>query len=187
MKTIKFKHEFLVFLYAYLRHIDLSLDRSRWGSWAEYRAYACCQVSPLEIYNYLNYDSLNHEDDTVMAINEHSYSKIRLTYFWNTFTGRNNFLTSAEINYIRCILNKYTTYLNADFEQYNRRIEELRIEIARFYSSVLESKLSRCELDKVMRVEHFLQNPVLNTTTLSSFSINLYSDWLKNFTGGCAK
>ena len=33
VKKISFEYQFIVFLSAYLRQIDLSLDRSRWTSW----------------------------------------------------------------------------------------------------------------------------------------------------------
>lgn len=39
MKKIKIKYTQLLFLYAYLRLIDLSLDRSKWTSWTEFQDY----------------------------------------------------------------------------------------------------------------------------------------------------
>ena len=53
MTVIKLKYNFLVFLYAYLRQIDSSLDRSRWGSIEELREYYNIQIAPEHIVNYL--------------------------------------------------------------------------------------------------------------------------------------
>ena len=53
MENIKIKYSQLLFLYAYLRLIDLSLDRSRWGEWDSFLVYFKNIVYPTQIIQYL--------------------------------------------------------------------------------------------------------------------------------------
>jgi len=53
MEEIKVKYNEILFIYAYLRQIDLSLDRVRWTSWNELQYYFKDQLQPLQIIGYL--------------------------------------------------------------------------------------------------------------------------------------
>ncbi|TGE28642.1 hypothetical protein [Hymenobacter metallicola] len=57
----------------------------------------------------------------------------------------------------------------ADLTEYTLELEMLRVDIATFYSRASRVMLSKKELDKIMRVEHFWQNPILTTITLEEF------------------
>jgi len=53
IRKMKIKYSFVVFLYAYLNQIDLSLDRSRWESIDKLRDFYSTQISPKKVANYL--------------------------------------------------------------------------------------------------------------------------------------
>ncbi len=50
---MKINYSFVVFLYAYLNQIDLSLDRSRWEPLDNLRDFYRSQISPKKVANYL--------------------------------------------------------------------------------------------------------------------------------------
>ena len=171
MRKIKLEHSFLVFLYAYLRHIDLSLDRSRWNGWTDYVAYARGVIEPAVISTYLQ-----GKLGPVKVINadnrlpEHSYLKSRLLYLWRASTRQNNYLTVVEACYVLQLLARYSACLRADFTGYTLEQERLRVDIAVFYNRASQVTLSRSELDRIMQVEHFWQNATLTTIALQEYS-----------------
>lgn len=175
MANIPLKHQTLVALYAYLRHLDLSLDRSRWGAWQDYVAYSQTQVAPAVIMHFLEHKcSVVAMVDTNGVIPTHSYAKLRLLYLVRTLMRRNNYLTSVEVAYVWQALETYQRYLATDWNAYSIELETLRVRIANFCYTVLEAKLSRRELDHTMRIEHYFSAHHLPTVPLKPFLA-----WLK--------
>jgi hypothetical protein len=175
MANILLEHQTLVALYAYLRHLDLSLDRSRWGPWQDYVTYSQSQVAPAVIAQFLQRKCYGVEAvATSGVIPDHSYSKLRLLYLARTLMQRNNYLTSSEVAYMWQALKTYQSYLATDWDTYSVELEKLRLRIARFCYTVLEAKLSHRELRHTMRIEHYLSAYHLQTVPLQSFLT-----WLK--------
>ena len=52
MKQNNLKYKTICFLYAYLRSIDLSLDRSRWGDLEDFKSYFKSKISYINIEEY---------------------------------------------------------------------------------------------------------------------------------------
>ena len=83
---MKIDYAFVVFLYAYINQIDLSLDRSRWESIDNLRNFYKNQISPKNIVSYLM-NRLNLEveklDNLVFLKEESFWGRIKDT---GTFT-----------------------------------------------------------------------------------------------------
>ncbi|KFF08295.1 hypothetical protein IX38_05870 [Chryseobacterium luteum] len=53
MKKVQINYSQLLFLYAYLRLINLSLDRNRWTTWDELQSYFKNIMAPSKVAQYL--------------------------------------------------------------------------------------------------------------------------------------
>jgi hypothetical protein len=170
MTKIVLPHQVLVALYAYLRHLDLSLDRSRWGAWQDYVSYAHAQVAPAVIRRFLQpyYCGVTARTSSVV-LPEESYVKLRLRYLVCTFLQRDNYLIEPEVAYIWQLLETYQRYLATAWDSYSSEVDQLRLRIARFCYTVLETKLSRREVHQLSLVEHYLSADHLQTVPLQPF------------------
>jgi hypothetical protein len=178
MEKIKFKHDFLIFLYAYLRHIDLSLDRSRWTSWQDYVNYSRNVVSPKTVSDYLKKTAdLSEYTGEIIPLNKNKYAKSRWLHFWRVITFNNDYLNLHDIIYICNKLDIYNTYLNTDRGQYDLLLHDLRIDIGEVYDYILMEILSQNELNMAMKVEHYLQNHGLETIELKYFLPSTKKHW----------
>jgi len=174
-KTI-IERDTLVFLYAYLRQIDLSLDRCRWTSWAELQHYYHDKINPARVINYLlKYAHLNLDTIEWLCSYDEETSWLRRLgcFLFRTVNGPAS-LAHSEILCCCKLLSIFDEYLKSDFQSYNLEVEKLRIDIAKFYSNVLECKLRRKDSDKAMRIEHYFQNSILKTTPMEEFSRGIY-------------
>lgn len=169
MKKNKFKYDFLVFLYAYFRQADLSLDRSRWDSLNSLREYYRGKISPRNVYDYLiHHSGFNPESvKTIAFIREMNFFE-RMNYFMLRLFHANSFLTDDEIHYCCQKLLVIEEYLKNDTEPHKLETEKLRIEIVKFVYGVLEYKLYIKDRKKAMHVEHYLQN-ALKTIPIKEF------------------
>ncbi|RYU72608.1 hypothetical protein [Hymenobacter persicinus] len=170
MERIKIEHDFLVFLFAYLRHLDLSLDRSRWNGWADYLVYTRGRIQSATISSYLKGKiGPVSVTNTANILPNYSYRESRLRYLWRICTWQNDYLTLYATSYACQLLDRHNAYLRADITEFTPELEMLRRDIADFYTRASEVMLSRSELRKIMRVEHFWQNPILTTIALKDF------------------
>ena len=174
MSELRMKYQHIVFLYAYLNKIDLSLDRSKWVPLIELRKYYKTQIAPKKVANYLmrefdlNYDRL---EDFYSVGNNHLVTKIK--DFFLLYLKKESYLTKEEIYYCCQKLIILDQYLKSDFEIHKLEIEKLRIELAKFTYGNLKYKLFAKDRNKTMKVEHFLQNENLKVINISEFSKGL--------------
>lgn len=170
MKTKYFKYEFLVFLYAYLRQVDLSLDRSRWDSLKPFREYYKEQIQPKAVSDYLSrYSNLDLKKiQRVYFIKGATFFK-KIKYLVSRLLTRNNSLTSGEICYCCQKLLILQDYLNSEEEIHKLEIEKLRIEFTKFTYHVLQYKLNVKDRERATGVEHYLQNESLNPLNINKF------------------
>jgi hypothetical protein len=170
MTKHKFQYDFIVFLYAYLRQIDLSLDRSRWTTWKELQEYYRGQISPKKIADYLlnNSSLVNFDSQSLYFIGNVSFlEKLKLALF--RVFHIDPFLTNEEVLYCCQKLNIMARYLNLSNDPDRLEIEKLRIELVELNYNIIQFKLSVKDRNKAMRIEHYLQNENLNTIKIEEF------------------
>ena len=167
MTRVRVKYEVLLFLYAYLRKIDLSLDRSRWTSWRKLQEYYEGYVDPMIIVDYLKvkFDLPDTEFQNLPFFPKKSSSVKKLS---SAFTKR-YYLNQDEILYCCYLIVAFNDALLSDAEAYSEEFEKLRVDIANFYTTVLESLLFNKDLNILMRIEHFNQSENLIVVKLSEF------------------
>ncbi len=165
-----FKYEFLIFLYAYLRQVDLSLDRSRWDSLKPFREYYKEQIQPKIVSDYLiRYSNLDLKKiQWVNFIRGATFFK-KIKYLISRLLTRNNFLISDEIYYCCQKLLILQDYLNSGDEIHKLEIEKLRIEFNKFTYQILQYKLNLKDRERATGVEHYLQNESLKPLNVNEF------------------
>ena len=70
------------------------------------------------------------------------------------------------------LLYDFDKILNSENKSYNLEIEKLRIDIAKFYTEVFEIMITKKDLARVMKVEHFEQSDSIETIELDKFIPN---------------
>lgn len=166
MKKYKFEYRFLVFLYAYLRQADLSLDRAIWSSPDELKNYYKNQIAPELLIDYL----LSHSEVTNLTEkNQRKYPKAvkRIPYFFQKLWN-GSFLTEREILHCIRLLSRLKECLSQT-EVDKLFLGKLRDDIAIFDYRFLEKKLYRKDWKKVTRVAHYFQNTNAETINITDF------------------
>lgn len=167
MKNIKIKYNQLLFLYAYLRLIDLSLDRSRWTSWNEIQDYFKNILAPSLVAQYLT-NSFHLPKTDFKNFSFISEEKSRLNkakpILFKTLSLKQN-----DIIYCCKLLFDFDEVLNSHNESYHLGIEKLRVDIAKYYSNVLGRIILWKDLDKLMKIEHFWQSEKIDISKLEEF------------------
>ena len=140
-------YNILMFLYAYMRQINLSLDRAKWSTWEELVKYFRNGLAPDKVVEFLE-----------RAVQKRSSEHEKIFY-----------LTGYEVGYCQNLLLAFQTMLQQP--QVNLiDADELRISIAKFYSSFIESNLNSSDLKRVTSIEHFNQNERLQVNGINEFS-----------------
>jgi hypothetical protein len=154
MKYSKLSQKQTLFLYAFLRQVDRSLDKSRWTSIAELKAYYKNRIIPEQVINYLetHFNSVNKDSDLTVASSQDLSLKDKFRLFF-----QRNYLTADELTHLFDLLASFDEYLKSD-SSYTPKTEILRIEIASFYSKVLARGISGRNLKKLRFTEHYEQN-----------------------------
>ncbi len=170
MKKIKVKYDLLLFLYAYLRQVDLSLDRSRWGSWNEFQIYFRNKIEPNLIIRYLkksfNLSEIDFEQFVFHPKQKNLINKLK------GFVLKETFLTEDEIFYCCKLLWKFDRELKTNTKKYNIEIEKIRIDIVKFYTRVLKLKITNKDLEILMKIEHFEQSDKIEVIELDQYIPN---------------
>jgi len=169
-KKIGFDYQFIVFLYAYLRQIDLSLDRSRWTSWYEFQDYYKTQLNPEKVARYLLQNSGLNENEigTLYSIEDTTFIyKVKNELF--RVLGIDSYLTNNQVLYCCQKLLKFREYLMINTEPNRMEVESLRIEIARFNYNIIQYKLFQKDRNKAMIIEHYFQNENLRVIKMEEF------------------
>lgn len=170
MSKIKIEYRQLLFLYAYLRLIDLSLDRSRWTSWNEFQDYFRSKLQPVQVIEYLKRNfQLPNTDFEAFIFSPEKKSTIKKM---KSVIGKSQFLSQDEIFYCCKLLWVFDKELKSDIKEYNLDIEKVRIDISKFYSEVLGLLISHKDLNRLMKVEHYEQNNKNEVIEMSEFVPN---------------
>lgn len=175
MNEIKIEYKLLVFLYAYLHQIDLSLDRSRWGSVSDLSNYYKTQIAPEKVANHLlrKFDLDKNRVYDVYYVGEiTSFSKIRTWILLHL--KKQSFLSKQELYYCCQKLLVLDKYLETNLEIHKLELEKLRIDLSKLTYGSLQFKLYQKDRIKTQMVEHFLQNENLNAISIEEFSKGLH-------------
>lgn len=171
MNLINLNYNFLVFLYAYLRQIDLSLDRSRWGLWSNLMEYYKLQISPSDVIKQLlKISNLGlSSTSTVFLVQRPSlFKKLKESFF--RLVIKKHYISDIEVLHCCQLLKQFNFLLNCEFSSYPLEAEKLRIEIAKFYSCILKTKINKKDFNDAMKVEHFMQNENLVILKIDHFT-----------------
>jgi hypothetical protein len=164
MKNVEIKYDQLLFLFVYLRQIDLSLDRSRWTLWTELQSYYKNIIPPSKVAQYLKASFHLPDVDLTPVIfvsEKKTMEKIIIMLKANVFKRFQ--LRQDELLYCCNLLLTFDKVLNSDIEVYNLEIEKLRVGVATYSLDILEVIISNKDLNKNMGVEHFLQNETIKS------------------------
>ena len=171
MKKIKFKYEYIVFLYAYLRQIDLSLDRSRWGNWGDLIEYYKDQIQPMTVAKSLQKNS-NFKPSEIFAdisIKKPNFIGKCCLFLSSAVMGR-PYMTANETQYCYQLLIRFDFFLSADLNKYSLEMEKLRVDIAKFYyTDVLEYRLWPKDRNHAMYIECFFQSENIKPVKMDEF------------------
>ena len=167
MKVKSAKYNQLLFIYACLRQIDLSLDRSRWTSWNRLQVYFKDKLQPAQIIEYLvrNFQLPNTDFEQFIFIPE----KRNFIRKLKSVIGKDQFLKQNEILYCCKLLWSFDKELKSNIKEYNLNIEKLRIDIAEYYSEVLSAMISNKDLKRLMKIEHYEQNEKIEVFEIKEF------------------
>ncbi len=147
MERINIKRKDLIFISAYLRHLELSLHRRD-------------NNKDLKFKNYF----LNSNN----SINKILQQKKIKGSFINTYV-RKNYIYRSELDIITYLLDDFSNYIE-ELNYGNKKLMYLRINInhiQRIISSRLPNKIRK----DINQIEHYNQNPILKTKSLKSFMI----------------
>jgi len=172
---MKIEYKIVVFLYAYLHQIDLSLDRSRWTSLVELNEYYKTQIAPEKVAYYLikEFDLEIEKIHNIYYIqNCNTFDKIR-DYFLLNFSKK-SYLKKEELYYCCQKLFILNQYLTNNMVIHKLEIEKLRIDFAKFTYCSLQSKVFSKDRNKAINIEHFLQNKNLNVISIEEFTDGLH-------------
>ncbi|THV63150.1 MULTISPECIES: hypothetical protein [Chryseobacterium] len=167
MKNVQLDYSQLLFLYAYLRLVDLSLDRSKWTTWDELQDYFKNIIAPSQIAQYLinifNLPQTDFKNFNFIPQNKSLLNRLRPIVF-NTVP-----LKQKEVLYCCKLLFQFDESLHSDIKKYHLGIERIRIDIAEYYSNVLGRMILWNDLEKLMKIEHFWQNEKIDISKLEEF------------------
>ncbi|UKB79348.1 hypothetical protein [Chryseobacterium sp. MEBOG07] len=167
MKNIQLNYSQLLFLYAYLRLVDLSLDRNKWTTWDELQDYFKNIISPSQIAQYLintfNLPKTDFKNFHFIPQNKSLFNRLRPIVF-KTFP-----LKQDEVLYCCKLLFQFDEALHSDIQKYHLGIERIRIDIAEYYSYVLGRMILWNDLERLMKIEHFWQSEKIDISKLEEF------------------
>lgn len=168
---MKIKYSFVVFLYAYLNQIDLSLDRSRWESIDKLRDFYSTQISPKKVANYLA-DKLRLDvkklNNLIFIGEESLWDKIKDSLL--SSLKRDVILEDDKVYFLCQKLLLLDNYLEDGEQVHKLEIEKLRIEFSKLNYGTVKFKLAKKDRLKANNIEHFLQNETLSTIKICEFN-----------------
>lgn len=161
-------YKYLVGISACLRQIDLSIDRCRWTSWGELRAFYKKQTAVEQFFNLFidicqqltlhpQYHELAGKVDGFMYITSR---------FLSFLFRQKSFMTVEELETVYYLLNELENILRNESPN-PKYIEFIRLRVANYYTNILLPKLKIKDTKNVLKVEHYLQNESLVTLTLN--------------------
>jgi len=168
-----FNYKFIVFLYAYLRQIDLSLARSRDEPLLNLKIYYENQISPEVVVDFLASNfSAKKSLNSNYVITDKSISVIyKFKFLIYKLIKKNNFLSCSEVIESINELLLFNNILNSNKDIDGLEIEKLRVNIANL-STVIDYRLFKADSNKAMYVEHYNQNNIVLTNRITDFVID---------------
>ncbi len=167
MKKIQINYSQLLFLYAYLRLVDLSLDRNRWTTWNELQDYFKNIISPNLVSQYLinnfHLPETDFKNFNFIPKEKSLLNRLKPIVF-NTFS-----LKQDDILYCCKILSDFDEVLRSDLRKYHVGVEKIRIDIAQYYSRFLGRLILWKDLNRLMKIEHFWQSEKIDISKLEEF------------------
>lgn len=167
MKEFKLDYDKILFLYAYLRQADLSIDRSRWDSLDKLKNYYKKNIMPKQMLKYLikelEIKKTNYTDFIYKPKSKTAMKKLKDSLFNKTV------LDEDEVLYCCQLLSSFEQILKSNFTDFNLEIEKLRTSIAMFYNESLEPMLLKKDLLTVMKIEHYEQSDNIDTVDMTKF------------------
>jgi hypothetical protein len=168
---MKIKYSFVVFLYAYLNQIDLSLDRSRWEHLDNLRDFYRSQISPKKVANYL-IDNLGLDvkklNNLIFIGEESLWDKIKDSLL--SSLKRDVILEDDKVYFLCQKLLLLDNFLEDGEHVHKLEIEKLRIEFSKLNYGTVKFKLAKKDRLKANNIEHFLQNETLSTIKICEFN-----------------
>ncbi len=170
ISSVNIKYRQLVFLYAYLRLIDLSLDRGRWGEWENFLVYFKNILSPVIIIHYLkeSFDLTEKDLSKARLLTE----KKTILYKLRAIIFKEYSLSRDEVLYCCKLLLDFDKILKVHNEDYNLVIERLRQDVAIYYTEILGNLIRHKDLKMLMRIEHFNKSDKVDVVRLNEFIPN---------------
>ncbi|WP_090023727.1 hypothetical protein [Chryseobacterium oleae] len=170
MKKIQINYSQLMFLYAYLRLINLSLDRNKWTTWDELQDYFKNIIVPSKVTQYLinsfHLPKTDFENFNFIPEEKSLLNKLRPIVF-KTFP-----LKQDEILYCCKLLFEFDQALHSDLKKYHVGIEKIRVDIAKYNMNILGKMILWKDLDRLMKIEHFWQSEKNDISKLEEFVPN---------------
>lgn len=168
-----FNYEFIVFLYAYLRQIDLSLARSRDEPLQNLKIYYENQISPGLLVNFLvsNFSVKKSLNSNYVITNKSISVFNKFKFLIYKLIRKNNFLKYTEIIESINELLLFNDILKSNKDIDGSEIEKLRINIANL-STVIDYRLFKVDSNKAMYVEHYKQNNSISTNPITDFVVD---------------
>ncbi len=167
MKKVQINYSQLLFLYAYLRLINLSLDRNRWTTWDELQNYFKNIISPSKVAQYLinsfNLPIIDLENFNFIPREKSVFTRLKSGIF-KTFS-----LQQDEVLYCCRLLYDFDKVLNSDTKKYHSGIEKIRVNIAIYNMNILSKMILSKDLNRLMKIEHFWQNETNDISELDEF------------------
>ncbi len=167
MKNIQINYSQLLFLYAYLRLINLSLDRSRWTTWDELQNYFKDILSPHLVAQYL-INSFNLPSTDFNNFNYTPQEKSLLNKL-KPIVSKTFSLKQEEVLYYCKLIFQFDEVLHSDIQKYHIEIEKLRVDIALYNMNILGKMILWNDLERLMKIEHFWQSEKIDISKLEEF------------------
>lgn len=160
-------YKYLIGVSACLRQVDLSIDRCRWTSWNELRVFYKGRTGVDYFFDFfinkcqeLNLSPQYHESGSTTG---------KFSYIIRRFllaSKQKSFMTINELETGYYLLNEFKSMLRNESPD-PKHVELIRFRIANYYNNILLPKLKRVDVDRVLKIDHYLQNERIETLSLN--------------------
>jgi len=170
MNYIQLQENQLELLYASLRSIDLTLDRSRWGEWEPACQFILSKVRPLALADEI-YKSAELSDPANNATPWFERNSIgtKIVKQYNRIINRKLILSIGEVWFCYKLLLNTVDIINRPVSEFSTEAERHRITVSTFNEEIIAPLLNNSLLTRLSKVEHFDSAPGADTVPLSNF------------------
>ncbi|MFY0255724.1 hypothetical protein ACDQ55_17420 [Chitinophaga sp. 30R24] len=161
-------YKYLIGISACLRQVDLSIDRCRWTSWNELRAFYKERTGVDYFFDFfinkcqeLSLSPRYHESNSTTGKFSYIIRSLLLA-----FLKQKSFMTINELETSYYLLNEFKSMLRNESPD-PKHVELIRFRIANYYTNILLPKLKKKDIDRVLKIGHYLQNESIETLSLN--------------------